>query len=938
MPSSPSLGWQKLQNVYYSLRPCYDNLNWSIDNLYSNFKVAISTQATVLAISSKFVPHPNIIDIYTISGNKIWSIAYNSRPNDHIVDYVFRNEDLCVVLNNGKFRYYNNFKGNFNEYTYTKNLIQLDNIGSSFGSTDADGGFTSEGAAKSYVITNLENNETEEIIQVLEVNVWKEFLILRLINKFIITNLDTLTNYEIPLSAFDSSKIHGFSVMSELDKSIVLLVQYDATVVTFKVETALNSYEFTDQGLTVGPFSSIRASPNGQLISLFNVKSSKIYVISNKYDQVLLEYDTSNESSLPYQIEWCGNDAIILSFKDELKLIGPGQQSISFFYDIVDEEDFDLEQLLKAGQDDLSFTIPILKTESDGIKVFTTSRVEFLSRVSESCINLYQIGSSHPSSILLDCIDKLSQHASKADTNISLLKSDGTLYTAMRDCLEVAQDEFVVVWQKKILRAVSFGKAYSDDLYNADEYLSVLNNIKVLNQLRTPELGIFLTYNEVLEAGWKEILSMLLRRDQHFLALKVIELLKLENYKEYIYSDWCCSKIKKELNMSDIDLFKIVSKKLISLTDDNRNYISVDAISEVAHEEGRTNLCKLLVNLEPSIEKKIQQFLRFEEVELALIKAFQTGDNDIAKIILLHLRDTLSISQFIRVLDQNEQNGSISDLSTEELKKLDINISSDKLFISGDLIGDFWVNSIGKYDVDLLTTYYKQEDKKNELGVYKLKLFLNENSGDSGESYYNNYKARLQKSLSSSKIKRSNKLYQRELEILELKKRLSETFLANFYTEKSLNSILSRLIKMNQIKMCSKVVKDFKIAQEKYWFLVLGTYSKAKEFDRLYEFAVGSDLSDTSNLKSPIGFEPFVEASFANGAPRDHISTYIKNCSSTYTDKIKFYVKNKDYKLAAQEAFKYKNIDILRNLVQAASSQDDDTINTIKGYITKLGY
>ena len=938
MPSSPSLGWQKLQNVYYSIRPCYDGLSWSIDNLYSNFKVAISTRATILALSSKFVAHPNIIDVYSISGNKLWSIAYNSRPEDHIVDYVFRNEDLCLVLSNGRFRYYNNFKGNFIEYSYIKDLVILDNVGSTFNLEASDVGVHGSDVARLYLITNLENNESEEIIKVLEVKTWKQYLIVRLTSKIILTNLDTLTNYEIPLNTVDPLKIHGFSVVDGPDSSLVLLTSYESTILTFKVDLGLTSYELNDEGLTEGPFTSIRASSNGQLISLYNVKSSKIYVISNTFDQVLLEYGTSNESSSPYQIEWCGNDAIILSFKDEIKLIGPDQQSISFFYDIVDEEEFDLDQLLRPGLDDLSFTIPILKSEPDGLKIFTTNKVEFLSRVPQCSINLYQIGSAHPSSILLDCIDKLNHHSSKADTSISLLKSDGTLYAAMSECLEVAQDEFVPVWQKKILRAVSFGKAYFDGYYNADEFLSVLNNIKVLNQLRSPELGIFLTYQEVVQAGWKEIITMLLKRDQYLLALRIIELLKLDNYKEFVYSDWCCSKIRKELNMSDIDLFKIVAKKLISLTDDNRNYISVQAISEVAHEEGRINLCKLLVNLEPSIEKKIQQFLQFEEVELALLKAFQTGDYDIAKIILLHLRDTLSISQFFRVLNQNEQTESITDLSTEELNKLDITIPSEKLSISGDLIGNFWVNSAGKFDSKMLSTYYKQEDKNNELNTFKLKVYLSGNKDSQADEYYENYKAKLQKSLSTSNTKRVNRLFQRELEVLELQKKLGEIYLTQFYGERSLNSILVRLIKLNQLKMASKVVKDFKITQEKYWYLVLNTYSQLKEFDRLYEFAVGMDQADSSSLRSPIGFEPFVDASFANGAPKDHISTYIRNSNLKYTDKVKNYLKNGDLKSAAQEGFKNKDIDVLRSLLEATSDTDEETNKVIKSYITKLGY
>ena len=80
---------------------------------------------------------------------------------------------------------------------------------------------------------------------------------------------------------------------------------YRKSILSIDVDFDLASYEILDQELTDGPFSSIAISPSGQLISLFNQQLKKIFVISNKFDQILLDYDTSNESSDPYQVEWC---------------------------------------------------------------------------------------------------------------------------------------------------------------------------------------------------------------------------------------------------------------------------------------------------------------------------------------------------------------------------------------------------------------------------------------------------------------------------------------------------------------------------------------------------------------------------------------------------------------------------------------------------------
>ncbi|RCK55684.1 Vacuolar protein sorting-associated protein 16 [Candida viswanathii] len=949
MPPNPSFNWLKLQNVYYNIRTCYEDLNWSIDNLYSNYVVSFSPNTTLIAIASRNVPHPNLIEIYSNSGNKIWSIVYNSTHDDYIQSFHFTSdEDLIIIMNNGKYRHYYDLMGNFNEHNFLENLTKMDNLNTNDDNSQMDSGFNG-----SRVITNLENNETEEIIEILEVKTWENYLVVRLQTRLIVTNLNTFVNYEVALKNYKSTDFTSFSAQTNpnLDKTeeaIVLQLGYKSSVLSINIDFGLTNFEVIDQELTDGPFSSIAISPGGQLISLFNKQLKKIFVINNRFDQVLLEYDTSNESSTPYQVEWCGNDAIVLSIKDEIKLIGPGQQSISFFYDIEDDDDFDLDNLLVKvdsrerdlkKNDDLLFTIPIFQSCVDGLKIVTTNKVQFLSRVPETSVQMYQIGSSSPSSILVDCVDKFSSNASKAHGNISLLKADETLLTAMNDCLEVALDEFAPEWQRRALQAVSFGKIYYDDLFDADKYLLVVNTIKVLNQIRSPELGLFLTYRQIeYMGGWEQVIKMLLRRNQHELSLEFIDKLKLENVRPLVHIHWCCYKIRKKLDMLDLELFKIISERLTSLTKDRVNYISVGTISDIAYEEGRNVLCKLLIDLEPSVTKKINQLLDIDEALLALIKSFESGNHDLSVLILLYLQDKLTTSQFFKILNQNENVWKEDAVNKETLAKLDINLSrTENMTVTGDIIGHTWQESIGKTSSpQLLETYLKHEDKVNELNLQKLKSFHKDNTLK-GDQYYDAYKSLLTKSTNRTLNKRTSKALSRELQILDLQKKLSETYLTDFYQEKSLIAILTRMITMNQIKPAKKIVSNFQISQEKFWYLVLNTLMKRKEFDQVYEFAFGSN--DATVGKSPIGFEPFVELGFQTLAPPSHISTYIKNSVKyKYDEKVRMYVKNQDYEAAALEAFKNKDIDILRSLQLSIPSSDSLGTRAINTYIQKLGY
>ncbi|PYD23727.1 hypothetical protein DND58_29810, partial [Pseudomonas syringae pv. pisi] len=200
----------------------------------------------------------------------------------------------------------------------------------------------------------------------------------------------------------------------------------------------------------------------------------------------------------------------------------------------------------------------------------------------------------------------------------------------------------------------------------ADEYLKVVNIVKVLNQLRYPEFGLFLTHRVVEHIGWETVIKMLLRRQAHFLALKVISLLRLSDLTDLVYSHWCCCKIKKERSMSDYELFRIIAKKLISYEkqkpgNTKRNHISVLEISNVAYQEGRLDLCKLLITLEPTMLAKLKEYLMIEEIELALVKTFQAGDLDLCRLLLLHFQDSLPKLQLFKLLNQNEQSGLLRD-------------------------------------------------------------------------------------------------------------------------------------------------------------------------------------------------------------------------------------------------------------------------------------
>lgn len=927
MPSAPSLRWQKLQDVFYNLRPCYDSLQWEIeDDLSTNYRVAISQNSTLMAVASRFVEHPRLIGIYSLSGNKVWTFVYNGSTSKHVVDFAFRNEDLCIIFNNSEYRYYEGFGGNFKELSFTQDTIALDDISDELTRNLKRAQDTS--SKEEHVRGDRETTSGG----ILKLYLWFNYLVIVLDGRIIITNLDSSKNYEVALLKSMTSKIHCMCPVNSDSSSFTFLLNIDVSIFTMSIDFATSSFKLFDHKLSEGPFEQLSISPNSQLVVLRT--SRAVFVIHKDFNHVLLEYDISQEALTHCQVEWCGNDAIVFSLKDEVRLLGPFQKSISFFYDISNEYDFE-----KGNIDARSLsTFPLIKTEVDGLKIITSNKVEMLSRVPPNVVNLYQIGSSHPGSIILDCFDKMEYNLSKAISNMLMLKSENTLVTAINSCVEVSLEEFDPYLQKKLLKAASFCRLYYDGYFDSDNFLKAEKNLKVLNHLRSAELGLFFTYKELLLIGWVEFINMLLRRKLHYLALIIIDDLGLQNYKGLVYIDWCCCKIKKESNMSDSELFQIISKRLSLFikTRSPRNYLSIRKLSESAYEEGRINLSKALINLEPS-SGKIYQLLKLEDYNLALIKCFQSGNPDLCRLLLLYLQDKLSISQFYNLISQSEQ----VDVALEGFTSAsDTSAIDEHLYVSGDLIANFWFETVGKQDAKALEKSMVHQEKRLYLLVEQFKTLINDLSlrTESFEQYFSRYKVAVQNINSVANDKRSSKMYHRSLEQLALQKHLTDVYRTDFLVETSLSGILAKLVKMRQIKQAARIARERNYPQDKLCYLVLDVYAKDGEFDGLLQFFRGS--SSANKLRSPISFLSVIKYCFDYNAPRDHISLYISNCDEVlYTERIELFIKNNDLVNAAKEALRNKDIDLLKALLNKASTLEDTTSkNTIQKYIKDLGH
>lgn len=110
-----------------------------------------------------------------------------------------------------------------------------------------------------------------------------------------------------------------------LSRQVEVLLAIDRTI------HVVDAGESEDRQLDIGPFIHISVSPNGKFAALYT-ESGKAYVITTDFQNRLSEYD-SKAKTLPKDVQWCGNDAVVIAWEDEVHVIGPSNAAAKYLYD-----------------------------------------------------------------------------------------------------------------------------------------------------------------------------------------------------------------------------------------------------------------------------------------------------------------------------------------------------------------------------------------------------------------------------------------------------------------------------------------------------------------------------------------------------------------------------------------------------------------------------
>ncbi|KAL8729527.1 MAG: hypothetical protein Q9181_004972 [Wetmoreana brouardii] len=577
--SNPTANWEKVGDRFYRKVKLYDAV-FDQDLELENYAVAGAPYGGAVALyrdENKVHGYrgsqaaKSSIDIYSYSGKLIRRINWDKGS----VRGLGWSEDerLLVITEDGTVRCYNDLQGDFTQFSL---------------------GFGSEEH------------------KVKACRFWPSGFVAILSNNHFVA----VTSYGEPrpklLAIPPTDEVHSWTVISPaytLSRSVEVLVAIGQTIYV------VDSSETEDRVLPNGPFKHISVSPNGLYVTLYT-EDGMVWVITSDFQNKIGEYE-SKAKTPPKDVQWCGNDAVMLAWEDEVHLIGPNGALLKYYFD----------------------GWVHLLPDIDGVRLVTSDVCEFLQKVPDCTVDVFKLGSNSPASVLLDAVDQLEKKSPKADENIRLIRSN--LPDAVGTCVQAAGQEFSVHWQKQLLKAASFGKSVLD-LYSSDDFVDMCETLRILNAVRDYKIGLPISYDQYRRLTPEKLVQRLVDRHEYLLAIRLSEYLRLPTNKIYVH--WASQKVRNSTEDEDTICNTVVSKL------NNKSGISFEVIARAAYDEGRSHLATELLNHETRAGKQVPLLLAMEEPGIALDKALESGDTDLVFFVLLQLKKKLPLASFFRLL------------------------------------------------------------------------------------------------------------------------------------------------------------------------------------------------------------------------------------------------------------------------------------------------
>lgn len=586
------------------------------------------------------------------------------------------------------------------------------------------------------------------------------------------------------------------------------------------------------QGCIQAPIISMALAPNGRFLACFTALGT-LSVVSTSFTTKVLDFDTSNVFK-PLEMEWCGEDSVLLYWASFLLMVGPYGHWLKFVY-----------------------TTPIfLIPEIDCCRIVTSSTCELLQRVPASIEIIHRIGSTHPSALLYDSIEYENRDVREAESIFCADLSE--LLSAIETNVSAAVAEIIPFQQKMYLCAAAHGNGlvHRPSLH-ASSFVMAARRLRVLNQVRRHTPALCLTSSQYDQMSLEVLLDRLLARNHHFLALSISLYLGSDNERVIIH--WACVRLRSSQARAALDkeLGCILKSRLEILG----HCIPDVTIAATADIVGRRKVATALLNSKFSTIEQVKLLLTMREYELALSQALNSRAVDIVHLVLItidrtHPRMMVSnddVQTLLPILNTIKEQGEATNLLRVYYQFHALTKSSGKLHN--------------------LFVHDPKQAQFHQAGNLALRLSYLEASRT---GRFNKLREVISLYAQARDLQFQCKATEDQIELLELQSNLETKYGIACFFDMSINETLHNLIVLGATHQnhvaslfsdANKLQRRFRVPERRF------AHTKVKALATSGQWAALKIFS--TEKKSPIGYAPYVRVCAEHNRSMSDIESYM---------------------------------------------------------------
>jgi len=621
----------------------------------------------------------------------------------------------------------------------------------------------------------------------------------------------------------------------------------------------LNTMQCERQLTGMGPFLKMALSPKQDTLATISIDNESgdffLRILDSKTKNLL--NSTSKDSMPPDEVAWVGPDAVAVYW--DWETLRKDKTSLLLMYD--PKMNFTKFQFYGSVH---------LAPEVDGLRIIETSKTSFLQKVPGPLQEIFGIGSIGPAEEVYSSYQNFQRGSLMSLKKIRELPN---LAAAVETCLKAASFEFDTSVQGQLLKAASYGKSFAQCKgFSHDKFANTCKTLRVLNAVRKPKIGMPLTFTQFLTLTPHGLISHLIARHHHYLALKMCEYLALPDEKTRVLLHWACSKVLQDEPAEEI--LRSIEEKLSSKKDN----VSFAAIAATAFRNSKRSLAIELLRNEPMAGEQVPLLLKMNQQDAALTKAIESGETDLIYLVVLEMKQVRDADGLSKVMD-NPQFAIAKNLLISYCKEQDI----DFLKTMYEVLQAF---------KDAADMFVLQSFKVHDLPT-KRKLL-----------------ARAKDLFSRDKMSYEDaKATDNQRRLIDLQHELNDLIGKPIFSGFSISDTIYQLIFLSSqypdlLKKAVSIKKEFKVSDKRFWWIKIRALAKSQRWEALERFAQAK--------KPPIGYRPFVEVCLDNGN-EEEAKKYIPLVSEAFA-KVELYCHPmiQNYEAAIQTAVAKKDVDQLK--------------------------